>query len=91
MGYLDEGRHTGFCVSESRRNFRMLTHRDAMTSEPQEERIYTLIAKAIAASDAEIEEVMVELRAALKEHIQRTKAMAVSSLSPRPDGKAKVG
>lgn len=56
-------------------------------SEPPEDRIYTLIAKAIAASDpTEIEEVMVELRAALKEHIQRTKAIAVSTLTVRPGG-----
>jgi hypothetical protein len=59
-------------------------------SEPPDERMYTLIAKAIAASDPiEIEGVMAELRAALKEHIQRTKAIAVSTLTVRP-GKSKT-
>jgi hypothetical protein len=61
-----------------------------MQSEALEERIYSLIAKAVAASDDEIEAVMVELRAALKEHVQRTKTMAMSTLTPRPDGKAQV-
>jgi len=41
-----------------------------MSLEPLEDRIYTLTARAIAVSDScEIEEVMAELRAALKEHL----------------------
>jgi hypothetical protein len=52
-----------------------------MSLEPLEDRIYTLTARAIAVSDScEIEEVMAELRAALKEHPYRTKAMAISTL-----------
>jgi uncharacterized protein (DUF2267 family) len=49
-----------------------------------EDQIRALIAKAIATSDPqELETVIKELRAALKDHIQRTKAMAVSSWSSR--------
>jgi hypothetical protein len=49
-----------------------------------EEQIRALIAKAIETSDPlELETVIKELRAALKEHIQKTKAMAVSSWTSR--------
>jgi hypothetical protein len=44
--------------------------------------IYALIAKAIAISDPdEFEQVMTELRAALKEHIQRIRVMAAAKLA----------
>lgn len=47
-----------------------------------EERIYALIAKAIATTDAaEVEVIMEELRAALKEHIRRARAIALPTLS----------
>jgi uncharacterized protein (DUF2267 family) len=46
----------------------------------QEDQIRALVAKAIETSDPhELETVITELRAALKEHIHKTKAMAVSS------------
>ena len=46
----------------------------------KEDQIRALVAKAIETSDPqELEIVFTELRAALKEHIQKTKAMAVSS------------
>jgi hypothetical protein len=49
---------------------------------PPENRIYALIEKAIDTSDPEeLEVVMKELRAALKEHIELTKSLAVSTLS----------
>ena len=45
-----------------------------MSLEPPEDRIYTLTARAIAVSDSsEIEEVMADLRAALKEHFTERK------------------
>lgn len=48
----------------------------------KEDQIRALIAKAIETSDSqELEIVIKELRAALKEHIQNAKAMAVSSWS----------
>jgi len=47
-----------------------------------EDQIRVLIAKAISTSDPqELEDVIKELRAALKDHIQKTKAMAISSWS----------
>ena len=53
----------------------------SMSLEPPEDRIYTLTGRAIAVSDSsEIEEVMAELRAALKEHPYRTRATAISTL-----------
>jgi hypothetical protein len=88
VGVRDDGRPTGLSVSEIGRSLLMLpTSSGPIMLAPPEDRIYALIAKAIAASDsAEIEEVMVELRAALKEHIQQTKALAVSTLTVRPGG-----
>jgi uncharacterized protein (DUF2267 family) len=50
----------------------------------REDHIRALVAKAIETSDPqELEIVIKDLRAALKEHIQKTKAMAVSSWSSR--------
>jgi|307.fasta_scaffold310231_2 uncharacterized protein (DUF2267 family) len=50
----------------------------------KEDQIRALVAKAIETSDPqELETVIKELRAALKEHIQKTKAMAVSSWASR--------
>ena len=46
-----------------------------------EKRIHALIDKAVAASDsAELEKVITELRAALKEHIRRVREMAAGRL-----------
>lgn len=54
---------------------------DAQTSDDLP-RIYALIAKAVATSDSdEFEQIMTELRAVLKEHIQRIRALAAAKLS----------
>jgi hypothetical protein len=62
---------------------------DLMDLTGSEERIRSLIATAISSSDpAGLEDVMAELRAALREHIHQTKAIAVStwsSISPRSE------
>jgi hypothetical protein len=48
-----------------------------------EDRIYVLIAKAVLTSDdVALEEIASELRAALREHIERARRMAVSRVSP---------
>lgn len=52
-----------------------------------EDQIRGLVAKAISTSDPqELERVIRELRAALKQHIEKTKAMAVSSWCSPPLG-----
>jgi hypothetical protein len=50
--------------------------------ENSEHRVYELINQALSTSDpGELEEVMTELRAALKEHMRLTKAIALTTLS----------
>lgn len=54
-----------------------------MASKRLEDQIRRLVAKAATTSDSsELEQVIVELRAALKEHVQRLRKMAVS-MSPQ--------
>lgn len=49
-----------------------------------EDRIYTLVEKAIAAQNPEeLESVITELRAALKEHTERIRKLAASKLTAK--------
>ena len=54
-----------------------------LPSKRLEDRIYTLVARAVdATDDAELEKTVAELQAALKQHIARMRNMAASRTAP---------